>query len=231
MTEATAARSAARRPLRRLRVGVVEDQPLYRDMVVALLREQRDVEVALVAAGAAEARRAFEPGKLDVVIMDVYLRDGNGLALGVSMRRTDPRLAVLLLSSHDVMELLLDLPADVAGGWSYLLKTSATSAQVMMQALRSAASGETVIDPQLAQSSYRRADSSLERLTDRQYEVLRLVAAGHSNARIAELLGLAQKSVENVLNAIYSVLELPANRNPRVSAVLRFVEETSRNDR
>ncbi len=130
-----------------LRVGVVEDQPLYRDMIVGLLRAQSDVAVPLVASGAADARSQFFPGLLDVVILDVYLHDGNGLALGVSLRRADPNIGILLLSSHDVMELLLDLPSDVTGGWSYLSKTSTLSTDVVLSTLRAAARGETVVDP------------------------------------------------------------------------------------
>ncbi len=213
-----------------LRVGVVEDQPLYRDMIVGLLRAQSDVAVPLVASGAADARNQFFPGLLDVVILDVYLHDGNGLALGVSLRRADPNIGILLLSSHDVMELLLDLPSDVAGGWSYLSKTSTLSTDVVLSTLRAAARGETVVDPHLAERSFRRRDSSLEKLTERQYQVLQLVASGLSNGSIAERLGMAQRTVENTLVDVYDVLELPPDRNSRVLAVLRFIEETSRHD-
>jgi DNA-binding NarL/FixJ family response regulator len=213
-----------------LRVGVVEDQPLYRDMIVALLRAQPGVEVPLVASGASEARAAFEPGSIDVAVLDVHLEDGNGLALGVSLRRRDPGLGILLLSSHDVMELLLDLPADVRDGWSYLAKNSGTSADVLVRAIASTAEGRTVIDPELASRAFRREGSSLSELTTRQYEVLQLVASGLSNAGIAERLGLSERSIENHINAIYSLLGLPRDRNQRVSAVLRFIEETSRLD-
>ncbi|WP_022882609.1 response regulator transcription factor [Gryllotalpicola ginsengisoli] len=213
-----------------LRVGVVEDQPLYRDMIVALLTAQPGVAVAMTAGGAAEARAAFEPGALDVAVLDVHLADGNGLALGVSLRRRDPDLGILLLSSHDVMELLLDLPADVRDGWSYLSKNSTTSAEVLMRALESTAAGRTVVDPALAAGAYRREGSSLAQLSDRQYEVLQLVASGLSNAGIARELGLSERSVENHINAVYAALDLPRDRNQRVSAVLRFIEETARLD-
>lgn len=215
---------------RRLRVGIVEDQPLYREMIVALLRADDRIDVELIASGAAEARGKFRAGLLDVVVLDIYLGDGNGLALGVSLRRLDPRLGIVLLSSHDVMELLLDLPEDVREGWSYLSKNSTTSAEILIRALRSAAEGFTIVDPQLADNSFRRAESSLAALSDRQYEVLRLVATGLSNAGIAQHLGLSPRSVENHINAIYSTLQLRSESNQRVSAVLRFIEETSRHD-
>lgn len=212
----------------RLRVAIVEDQQLYREMLARLIDGEPGFEVVFSASGAAEARAKFVPGSVDVVIMDVYLHDGNGVALGVSLRRADPRIGVLLLSTHDVMELLLDLPIDMRQGWSYLSKSSTTSTEVLLSAARMTAHGATVIDPQLAQTSHRRERSTLARLSDRQYEVLKLVATGLSNAGIADALGLSQRSVENHINAIYSALDLPRGRNQRVTAVLRFIEETSR---
>lgn len=213
-----------------VRVAVVEDQPLYRDMIVTLLRAQEGVDVVLVADGASSARAEFQPGTIDVAILDVHLSDGNGLALGVSLCRKDPDLGVLLLSSHDVMELLLDLPEDVRAGWSYLSKNSTTSVEVLMRAIQSTARGITVVDPALAESAYPRAGSSLSVLSDRQYEVLRHVASGLTNEGIGEKLGISSRSVENHINAIYASLGLPRARNQRVSAVLRFIEETSRHD-
>ena len=73
-----------------------------------------------------------------------------------------------------------------------------------------------------------RAGSRVAQLTDRQYGVLRLLAAGYSNGGIAHELGIAEKSVQNHVNAIYSTLGIDASpeRNPRVSAALRLIEET-----
>lgn len=199
-------------------------------MIVALLRSQSGIEVVHIADGAGAARANFEPGSIDVAILDVHLSDGNGLALGVSLCRRDPELGILLLSSHDVMELLLDLPDDVRKGWSYLSKNSTTSVEVLMRAIESTAAGISMIDPTLAQDAWPRAGSSLSVLSDRQYEVLRHVAAGLTNEGIGELLGISSRSVENHINAIYASLGLPRSRNQRVSAVLRFIEETSRHD-
>lgn len=199
-------------------------------MIVALLRAQPLIDVVHVADGAGAARASFEPGSIDVAILDVHLGDGNGLALGVSLCRRDPRLGILLLSSHDVMELLLDLPDDVRAGWSYLSKNSTTSVDVLMRAIESTARGVSMIDPALAASAYPRVGSSLSVLSDRQYEVLRHIAAGLTNEGIGEKLGISSRSVENHINAIYAALNLPRGQNQRVSAVLRFVEETSRHD-
>lgn len=211
-----------------LRVAIVEDQPLYRSMLVQLLDADPRTTVAVEASGAAEARRRIIPGTVDVAILDIELSDGNGVGLGVSLRRAAPELGVLLLSSQDVMELLLDLPPDVRRGWSYLSKTTSTSAASLFTAIEATAAGQTVLDPELIGRSVPRAGSALAGLSQRQFQVLSLVAEGLSNAGIAERLGLSSRSVENHLNAVYSALDLPVGHNSRVSAVLRLIEETSR---
>jgi len=213
-----------------LRVAVVEDQPLYRSMLVSLLDSQPGVTIEAVASGAAEARSAILPGLVDVAILDVELGDGNGIGLGVSLCREDARLGILLLSSHDVMGLLLDLPTDLTRGWSYLSKTSSTTIATLMRALRETAAGGTVLDPELVDRATPRSGSVIATLSPRQYQVLQLLAQGLSNAGIAERLEISSRSVENHLNSIYATLDIEANstRNPRVAAVLQFIEESAR---
>jgi DNA-binding NarL/FixJ family response regulator len=213
-----------------IRVAIVEDQPLYRSMLVTLLSAEPDIEVVVVASGAAEARKAIRPGVVDVAILDVVLGDGNGLGLGVSLRKAEPELGILLLSNFDVMALLVDLPENEAKAWSYLSKTSSTSPAVLIDAVRQTAAGGNVLDAELVQRSTPRSGSALSTLSPRQYQVMQLVAQGLSNAAIAEKLSLSRRSVENHLNTIYAALNLGerSEKNLRVGAVLQFLEETSR---
>ncbi|MBD8059459.1 response regulator transcription factor [Cellulomonas sp. JH27-2] len=213
---------------RHLRVAVVEDQPLFRSMLERTLGGTAGMQVVAAVGTTSEALRQFRAGFADVVVLDIDLPDGNGIALGVSLRRRQPSLGILLLSAHDAMDLLLDLPQDVAAGWGYLSKTSTTTEEVLVGAVRAAAVGETVLDPALLARMTPRAGSDVARLTDRQYEVLRLLAAGLSNAGIGERLGITEKSVQNHVNAMYATLGIDADpqRNPRVSATLRLLEET-----
>jgi len=213
-----------------LRIAVVEDQPLYRSMLVTLLEAQPGVSVVAVASGASEARQVISAGEVDVAIVDVELGDGNGIGLGVSLRRTDERLGILLLSSHDVMSLLLDLPSDQTLGWSYLSKNSSTTISTLMHALRETAAGGTVLDPELVDRATPRSGSAIAVLSPRQYQVLQLLAQGLSNAGIAERLEISSRSVENHLNSIYATLGIEASstHNPRVAAVLQFIEESAR---
>ncbi len=213
-----------------LRVAVVEDQPLYRDMLVGLLESQPDVEVVSVASGAVEAGERLVPGEVDVVVLDVELGDGNGVGLGMALRRADRKLGILLLSSHDVMGLLLDLPDDMRRGWSYLSKNSSTSIETLMRALRTSAAGGTVLDPELVERARPRQGSAVAGLSPRQYQVLQFLAQGLSNVGIADALQISPRSVENHLNSIYVQLGLAGSgaHNARVRAVLQFIEESAR---
>jgi len=213
-----------------IRVGIVEDQPLFRSMLELTLGAESGVRVVAAVGTVAGANRLLKPGAIDVVVMDIDLPDGNGISLGVTMRRKQPGLGILLLSAHDAMDLLLDLPADVASGWSYLSKTSSTSSDALTAAVRASARGETTLDPALLDRMTPRAGSAVARLTDRQYTVLRHLAQGQSNVGIGKSLGITEKSVQNHINAIYAGLQIDADpaRNPRVSAALRLIEETGR---
>ncbi len=211
-----------------LRVAVVEDQPLYRVMLTRTLEANDELRVVASVGTVADARAALLPGTVDVAILDIDLPDGNGIALGVQLRRAAPRLGILLLSAHDAMDVLLDLPPDVSQGWGYLSKGSSISEELLVDAIRAAARGQTMLDPALLAHMRPRRGSDVARLTDRQFEVLRLIAQGLSNAGIGERLAITEKSVQNHVNAIYAALGIDNDRtqNPRVRATLRLLEET-----
>ncbi|GHG55467.1 DNA-binding response regulator [Flavimobilis marinus] len=210
------------------RVAVVEDHTLFRSMLEQVIRGADDLTLVSSSATVTDARVAIKPRKVDVVLLDIDLPDGNGIALGVMLCRADPNLRVVLLSAQNAMDLMLDLPKDVAGGWSYLSKTSTNDSEGLLHAIRVAAAGGSTLDPSLLDKMTPRVGTAVAKLTDRQYEVLRQIAAGLSNAGIAERLGITEKSVQNHVNAIYATLGIDANptRNPRVTAALRLIEET-----
>lgn len=213
-----------------LRVAVVEDQPLFRQMLLNLLHTQPGVDVVASADSVAGARRVISPGKADVALLDVQLPDGNGIELGLELREGDAGIGIVLLSAQDVMVSLLNLPSGTRRGWSYLSKTSTTSAAALMRALHTSARGGTMLDPALVRASQPRTGSSVANLTERQLAALRLLASGLSNTAIAAELNIATHSVENLLNAMYASLGVgaEASRNRRVSAVLRLLEESGR---
>ncbi len=216
-------------PARVLRVALVDDHPLYRDMLSGVLALEPGLEVVAQCDSLASARAAIAPGEVDVAILDADLPDGSGVVLGTALRRADPRLGILLVSSHDVMEYLIDLPGDVRQGWGYLSKNSPLSTrQTVVDAIQAVSRGITALDPDLVRRARPRVGSPLAQLSARQLDVLRLVARGLSNAGVAEQLGISARSVENHLNLIYAALGVPEGGNARVSAVLRFIEDSSR---
>jgi DNA-binding NarL/FixJ family response regulator len=212
---------------RTLRLFVVEDQPLFRELLSAFLSSVPDFLVVGGAATASGARTTIEAARPDLLIMDIDLPDGNGVALAASLRRKDPGLSVLLLSNKCLLELVNTLPEDVRRGMSYLSKSSAVDLDLLTSAIRSTAKGYTIIDPRLTTRSSARIGTGVASLTPRQFEVLRLLAEAKSTEAIASKLGLAQNSVVNILTSIYAQMNIPDDANARVFAVRQFLFETS----
>jgi DNA-binding NarL/FixJ family response regulator len=211
-----------------LRVGIVEDHTLFMDLLAEGLERFDDLKVVAKADHVAEAKKWMKPEDLDVVILDIELPDGNGFGLGVQMRRQNPALGIVILSSRDVLELMLSMPAQERRGWSYLTKESTKSLDFLATVIRATSRGETVIDRALTDRSRPKAGTGVAALSPRQFEILRAVARGEVNQSIATELGIAANSVGNHLIAIYDVLNIPNEKNARVAAVLQFLESTSR---
>ena len=210
------------------RVAIVEDEALMRTMLERTLA-QEGLRVVHSVPGAQEARLVVAAGTCDVAILDVNLPDGNGVALGLQLQRADPRLAIMLLSSEDVMGLFTSVQGEASRPWSYLSKRSSFASDVLVRAVLAAASGEVVVDPYLVQRSTPRAGSAVADLTPAQLSVLRLVAEGLSNQAVAAQLAIAERSVESHLQSIYQRLGVTGDgHNRRVAAVLAFLEQTGR---
>jgi DNA-binding NarL/FixJ family response regulator len=165
-----------------------------------------------------------------VAILDIELPGGlNGVQLGLRLRRLLPNLGIVLLSNHGDPEFVASLPADVLSGWSYLQKKSVSDLSVLQRAITGATTGLVTLDPNLVTGMRPRAGGLLERLTPRQQEILALIAQGYTNRAIASRLHLAEKSVENQINALYQQLEIDRNEpdiHLRVRAVLIYMQES-----
>lgn len=208
-----------------LRVAIVEDQSLFRSLLESLIGARDGFTIVASCQNVQEARQQLTETTADVVLMDIGLPDGNGFGLARSLRTRQPTLGILLLSAHDVMDLLLALPSNERAGWSYLAKNSATSSEVLLDALRVTASGGTVLDPELLRNLVPRQNSPLSRLSPREFDALRLVAAGRSNAAIAHEMAITPHSVDNLLNGVYGTLGVRGDTdvNCRVSAALMML--------
>jgi len=194
-----------------LRVLVVDDHPIWRDGVA------RDLEAAgLVVCGTAgdvaQAVRVATATRPDVVLLDLHLPDGSGVDVAVALAKLDPAPRILVLSASGERQDVLD--ALTAGATGYLVK-SASSAE-LLDAVRRVAVGDAVFTPGLAGlvlGEYRRLASGgtkddLPQLTDRETEVLRLVAKGMTYPQIAERLVLSVRTVQNHVQNTLTKLQL-----------------------
>lgn len=217
---------------RPLRVAVVEDQSLYRAMLGSLVNSHPELSLVSLHPGYVDAVDRIDQLAVDVAVVDIDLGDGNGFLLGRKLRRTNPKLGIVLLSSQDQLPLVLNLPSHERQGWSYLSKTSALSPALIVDVVKQTSRGSVVIDPELLARSTARAGSAVADLTPRQFHVLQLAAQGRSSRAIAAELMLSYRSVEGHLEAIYATLGIAKNDdvNNRVAAVIQFIDQTSRSE-
>ena len=212
------------------RIAIVEDQPLYRQMLALLLSSTPALKLVAVCADAASAQRDLRADDLDVALLDLRLPDGDGLSVGRGLRRRNPGLGIVILSASDSMHALLELDDHEAAGWSYLSKSSALSAHSLIRAIQHTAAGRTVLDPTVTRDRRPRPSGPLAQLSARQFEVLGLAAEGLTNSAIADRLGLSPRSVDAHVNAVYQALGIQSTprNNPRVTAVRSYLAHTAR---
>jgi DNA-binding NarL/FixJ family response regulator len=181
----------------RIRVLVADDHALVREGVRALLRPTDDVEVVGEAADGREAIEAARRLQPDVVLMDVAMPGLGGLEATLALQRECPRTRVLVLTQYEDREYVTRfLKAGAAG---YVLKK--TVGADLPAAIRAAARGGLVLDPEVARAALAppggdgsAADDVYDALTDREKQVLRLVAEGRANKEIADVLGISVKT-------------------------------------
>jgi DNA-binding NarL/FixJ family response regulator len=183
------------------RILIVDDHPLFRHGLSQLINAQDDLAAcgeAESAPGALEAIRRLEP---DVVVLDISLKGTNGIELMKAIKAERPKLPVLVVSMHD--ESLYALRALRAGARGYVMKEEALDQ--VMSAMRKVLSGEIYVSKTMAdQLIYKVVSGSdtdsgsvVDRLTDRELEILQLIGQGHSTREIAQELNLSIKTVES----------------------------------
>jgi DNA-binding NarL/FixJ family response regulator len=212
-----------------VRVLLIEDEGLFRDMLQTALAAQPSVQVVgAVATGEAAVREA-EQAAPDVVLADIELGPGmNGIEAASRIRGRHPHTGIVLLSAHRDKQYIASMPAGEARGWSYLLKPSVTDTATLVRAIQGAAAGLVVLDPALVDALRPRPRSAVDALSERQRQVLALMAKGYSNGGIAQELVLTEKTVENYVGGIFQALGIDRGEavHQRVKAVLAFLEGT-----
>jgi DNA-binding NarL/FixJ family response regulator len=212
---------------REIRVMVVDDHPMWRESVARDL-EESGLRVVATAGTGTEALARFPAARPDVVVLDLQIPAPNGVEVTASMVRDNPAVRVLILSASGEQQDVLD--AVKAGATGYLVK-SASRAELLAALLR-VAEGDTVFTPGLAGlvlGEYRRLSDAppapdrpdTPRLTDRETEVLRLVAKGLSYKDIAERLVISHRTVQNHVQNTLNKLQL----HNRVELVRYAIEQ------
>jgi DNA-binding NarL/FixJ family response regulator len=205
----------------RIRVLVADDHPLFRDGMHGLLDSVADTEVVGEAASGEEAVRLAASLQPDVILMDIKMPGMNGLQAMREILHTSPHIAVLVVSMLEDDDSIF--AAMRAGARGYLPK-GVNQAEVL-RAIRAVANGEAIFGPGIAQrllgffSAARPAATPriFPELTERETEILALIAQGQTNEAIAERLVLSLKTVRNHVSNIFSKLQVA----DRAQAVLR----------
>jgi DNA-binding NarL/FixJ family response regulator len=214
---------------RALRVVIADDAALVRDGVAALLRDH-GVDVAATVADAAELHEAVAHYLPDVALVDIRMPPtftDEGLVAAERIRAGFPEVGVLVLSQHLDARYAVRVAERNPARTGYLLKDRLTDSRILFDALERIAMGGCVIDRAVAEGLVSRASAlaRIDELTDREREVLALVAEGRSNRAIAERLVVTQKTVETHIGQIFLKLGLrgAAGEDRRVAAVLAYL--------
>ncbi len=185
--------------MNRIRVLLAEDHETVRQGLRLLLESQADIEVVAEASNgriAVQNSQAFQP---HVVILDISMPEMNGLVAAKAIKEVAPDVAIVALTRYDDQAFVQELTA--AGATGYVLKQSPSTE--LLNAIRTVARGGRYIDPKLADPSEVRPHMPRRRgapyqpsLSDRERNVLRMMAIGHSNKEIAAELAISIKTVE-----------------------------------
>ena len=215
-----------------MRVVIAEDSLLLRRGAIRLL-EDAAFEVVGEAGDADELLRLVRAERPDVAVVDIRMPPTHvdeGLQAARTIRAELPGMGVLMLSQYVEERYVTALLEHGAAGVGYLLKDRVAEIERFTDAIRQVAEGGSVLDPEVVTHMLgRRGDGGpLERLTEREGEVLQLMAEGKTNRAISQQLYMSERAVERHVTGIFTKLELPVTDQDhrRVLAVLAYVKGT-----
>lgn len=215
-----------------LRLVLAEDSYLVREGVRRFIETDPELEVVASCTDLRELTRAVEQEAPDVVVTDIRMPPANtdeGIQAARRFRDRYPGLGVVVLSQYDEPEYAIKLLEQGSARRAYLLKDSLSDPRHLVDAIRTVASGGSLIDPKVVETLVtaraRRRGSAVTELTPREREVLSCMAEGSNNEAIARRLGLSLRMVEKHINVIFSKLGLSEEPDVhrRVKAVLIYL--------
>ncbi len=212
-----------------MRVVIAEDAAVLRELLAQML-SMRGHEVVAAVSDADALRAAVAEHRPDVTVVDIRMpptHTDDGLRAAIDLRREYPGTGVLLFSQYVETKYATRLLAEGSAGVGYLLKERVANVAEFTDALTRVAAGGTALDPEVVTqlAGAGRAAEELGSLTERERDVLELMAEGRSNAAIAESLHVSAGTVEKHVAAVFGKLGLPSSEdhNRRVLAVIRFL--------
>lgn len=206
-----------------MKVLICDDQAIVRDGLEMLLKLEKDIQVVGLAQDGAEAVELAGQRAPDVVLMDLKMPGMNGVEATRRIRAQHPEIKVLVLTTYDDDAWVFD--AIRAGAAGYLLKD--TPREKVIEALRGTAAGKSYVDPavagklleQVASEPAQPSAAVRGKLTEREADVLRLLARGLSNPEIAAALHLSEGTVRNHVSAIFARLEVTDRTQAAILAI------------
>jgi len=215
-----------------VRIVLAEDSYLMREGISALLALDDELELVAGCENYDELMAAVAEHEPDVVLTDIRMpptQTDEGIRAAREIRAAYPSTGVVVLSQYVEPAYAMKLFSDGSEGMAYLLKERVGDLDELAAAIGRVADGGSVIDPKvvdtLIDAKARQAPSILERLSEREAEVLAEMAAGGSNTAIGEALFISPRSVEKHINSIFTKLDLPPadDTHRRVRAVVMYL--------
>ena len=194
-----------------IRVIIVDDHPVVRRGLKQIIAAEQDMQVVGEAENAREAIRIIREIACDAVVLDITLPDGSGLDVLIQLKSERPTLPVLIMSIHEEEQYALRVLK--AGASGYLMKNSIP--EELIKAIRKIASGGKYISPSIAErlaSEFASPGKSPhEKLSDREFQIMRLIASGKSLKEIGEALFISGKTVSSYRARILEKMNVSTN--------------------